>query len=167
MEVVSASSLSVGSLLWRPRPDAWMLTFACKATFELLPGEARLAAQQEPLYDEGRHYAADTGRSLYAASDLVPFKPGADVVLVGSAHAPGGKPARSLFARLIAGDVDKGVEVAADSIFLQDGTLQEGAPFSRMALLYERAAGGPDTWNPVGVRADAGAIYRRATGPEP
>ena len=32
--------------------------------------------------------------------------------------------------------------------------LREGPPWAKMPLRYERAAGGPDTWNPVGVRLD-------------
>src|SRR5689334_19504837 len=99
MEVVSASSLPVGSLLWRPRPDAFMLTVVCKATFELAPGQARLLAQQEPIHKEDRPWGGDPAKSLYSASDLVPFKPGVDVVLVGSAYAPAGRTVRSLQAR--------------------------------------------------------------------
>ena len=75
-------------------------------------------------------------------------------MLVGSVYAPGGQPARSVVARLIVGEVDKSIEVCSDRVFLQDGTLHEGPRFTRMPLVYERAAGGPDTSNPVGVRSD-------------
>src|SRR5262249_28238998 len=36
-----------------------------------------------------------------------------------------------------------------------EGQLREGQPFVKMPLRWERAAGGPETSNPVGVRADA------------
>jgi hypothetical protein len=57
MEVVSLSPLPVGAVAWQPRQGTWVLTFACKATFRLLPGRADLADEQEPLYREDRHWS--------------------------------------------------------------------------------------------------------------
>jgi hypothetical protein len=139
MELVSACSLPVAPLLWQPRSGAFCLTVVCKATFLLEPSRARLAPTQEPVRD----------------ADLVPSKPRADVVLVGHAFAPSGEPVRALTARLVAGPLDKAIEVVCDRSSTRDGTVREGAPFARMPLVYERAAGGPDTWNPVGLRSDA------------
>ncbi len=132
-----------------------MLTFVAKATFDLQPGKAQLAADQEPIHELDCHWDDDGARSVYAPSDLVPLKSRVDVLLVGSAHAPKGQAVRSLFARLIVGDLDKSIEVHADRMFAQDGSLVEAGRFSRMSLAYERAAGGPDTMNPIGVRLDA------------
>lgn len=112
-------------------------------------------AQDEPLAADA-HWSDDEGRSLHFASDLVPFKRRADVVLVGHAYAPRQEPVSSLVARLIVGDLDKSIEVTSDRAFAQDGSLREGSRFVKMPLVYERAAGGPDTMNPVGVRGDAG-----------
>ncbi len=56
-------------------------------------------------------------------------------------------------------DVDKSIEVWADRWFTAEGALQRGPDFAKMPLLYERASGGPDTWNPVGIRADARDAY--------
>ncbi|UQA56566.1 DUF2169 family type VI secretion system accessory protein [Polyangium aurulentum] len=139
MELVSACPLPVAPLLWQPRPGAFCLTVVCKATFLLEPSRARLAPAQEPVRE----------------GDLVPSKPRADVVLVGHAFTPGGEPARALTARLVVGTLDKAIEIVCDRSVSRDGALREGAPFSRMPLVYERAAGGPDTWNPVGLRGDA------------
>lgn len=155
MEVVTHSPLPVASQLWQSRPGSWVLTFVAKATFDLQPGKAQLAADQEPIHEQDCHWDDDPGRSLYAPSDLAPLKNRADVVLVGSAYAPKGQTVRSLFARLSVGDLDKSVEVHLDRMFGSDGTLIEGSRFSRMSLAYERAAGGPETFNPIGVRLDA------------
>ncbi|KYF84491.1 hypothetical protein BE17_52965 [Sorangium cellulosum] len=130
----------------------WMLTVVCKATFLMRPGEAALAREQEPPHEDDQHWHNDARRSLRAACDLVPVKPWADVVLVGHAFAPGGEPVRSLIARLSVGEVDKSVAVFCDRAFGPDGSLHEGQRFSRLPLVYERAAGGPDTANPVGLR---------------
>lgn len=154
MEVVSSSPLRVASLVWQPRPGVATLTVVCKATFDLAPVTSPLAAEQEYPNDEENHWNDDPARSLYAPSDLAPVKPRAEVVLVGHAFAPQGKPVRSLVARLIVGEVDKSIEVFPERSFSLDGVLREGAPFARMSLRYERAAGGPDTTNPVGVRCD-------------
>ena len=48
-----------------------------------------------PLYDADRHYDDDIDRSVRAESDLAPYKPRCDVVVVGDAHAPAGQAATS------------------------------------------------------------------------
>src|SRR4051812_6852699 len=123
MDVVSTCPLRVASIVWQPRSGAWALTVVCKATFALEPGMCRLVDPQEDPADDDGYWDDDEARSLYAASDLVPFKARADVLLVGHAFAPRGEPARVLRARLIVGKIDKSVEVWCDRIFWQDGRL--------------------------------------------
>lgn len=155
MDVVSNCPLRVASIVWRPGPQSWALTVVCKATVQLDPGESRLAQIQDDPAAEDSHWDDDEARSLSSASDLVPFKERADVLLVGHAFAPGRQPARCVPIRFAAGGVDKRALVWCDRIFWQDGRLLEGQPFTRMPLRYERAAGGPGTSNPVGMRFDA------------
>ncbi len=162
MHVISTCSLPVASLLWQPQPSVWMLTVVCRATFQLRPGESVLAPDQEDPIEHDDHWNDDAGRSLRVASDLVPMKPRADITLVGHAFAPGHAAVRSLVVRLLVGELDKSIEVLGDRSFDQDGTLHEGPPFSRMPLVYERAAGGPDTANPVGLRGQLNAYGRIA-----
>ncbi|AKT43479.1 DUF2169 family type VI secretion system accessory protein [Chondromyces crocatus] len=162
MEVVSGCALPAASLMWQPRASTWVLTFFCKATFHLQAGESPLADDQEPIHVEDSYWDDDPARSLYAATDLTPHKPRTDVILVGSAFAPQAQPVRSLYARLIVGDLDKSIEVFLDRALSPDGMILEGQRFTRMALSYERAAGGgPDSVNPVGLRADARDPYGR------
>lgn len=132
-----------------------MLTVVARATFLLRPGEAPLAPSQEAPAAEDRHWGDDAARSLYQPRDLVPAKPLAEVILVGSAFAPDRRPTRALVARLAVGDVDKRIEVTADRFTGPDGALHEGPAFTQMPLAYERAAGGPGTANPVGVARGA------------
>lgn len=155
MHVLSTCPLRVASVVWQPRPGAWTLTFVCKATFVLSPGESRLAEVQEEPAPDDRHFGSDETRSLYAGADLVPWKTRADVVLVGHAFAAHRQPARSVATRLNVGELDKRVDVWCDRVFWQDGRLLEGQPFTHMPLVYERASGGTGTANPLGMRSDA------------
>jgi hypothetical protein len=155
MDVVSACPLRVASIVWQPEAGAFALTVAVVASFTLSPGESLLAADQDVPNEADGHWDDDENRSLHVATDLAPFKPRADVFLVGHACAPGGEPVPSLMTRLIVGDIDKSIAVYGDRAFTLDGDLREPARFLRMPLRWERAGGGPYTSNPVGVRADA------------
>ena len=155
MHVTSASPLRVASRIWPTQHHRWTLTIVCKATYRLQPGESPLHDTQDPPHEDDTYWDDDPTRSLSVASDFAPFKPRADVVLVGSAYAPGQVPARSILARLIVGDLDRSLEAWCDRAWTQDGQLREGPRVPKVPLRYERAAGGPDSWNPVGVRPDA------------
>jgi hypothetical protein len=159
MDVISSGPVRAASILWQPAHGGFMLTIVCKSTYVLLPGESQLADEQEYINEDDNHWNDDPARSLYSPSDLVPFKVRADVMLVGHAFAPRGEPVRSLTARLIVGDVDKAIEIFGERVWTQDRKLRETARFTKMPLRYERAAGGPDTSNPVGVRADGRDMY--------
>lgn len=154
MDVVSTCPLRVGSIVWRSAPGAWVLTVVCKATYALKPGESPLAREQDEINEGDGYWNDDESRSLHVASDLAPFKVRGDVLLTGHAFAPGGRPVRSLVARMIVAGVDKSIEVFGDRAWTIDGSLREGARFVKMPLRWERAAGGPGLSNPVGMRAD-------------
>ncbi|MEP7120994.1 MAG: DUF2169 domain-containing protein [Byssovorax sp.] len=155
MNVISVGPFLTDAIYWRPATDLWVLTVIAKATFALKPGKVTLAAEQQTLHGRDSHWSDDPARSLHAASDRAPFKRRVDVVLVGQAFAPRGTTAQSLVARVAVGDVDKSIDVRADRALTRDGEIREGARWASMPLLYERAAGGPGTWNPVGVSLDA------------
>src|SRR5262249_14390417 len=137
MEVSGMGRIEVASLLWRRSAASWVETVVCKATFDLLPGRARLSEWQGALPQDDQHCDGDPARSLHAPGDLVPLKERADVLLVGRAFAPGGRPVCSLVARLGVGEMVKSVEVFGTRAWDADGSLREGAPFSWMSLAYE------------------------------
>jgi hypothetical protein len=155
MDVISSGPLRATSVVWQPSAGRWALTVVCKATYRLEPIESPLAEAQEAPNEEDNFWDDDPARSLYAPSDLAPFKARADVLLVGHAFAPQGQPVRALVARLCVGEVDKSIEVWCDRAFGSDGRPLEGPRFKAMSLRYERAAGGPDTSNPIGMRFNA------------
>ena len=155
MDVIALSPLRTGSVVWQPRRGSWVLTAVCKATFSLAQTESTLAEEQEYPNEDDNHWNDDPARSLYSPSDLVPYKPRADVMVVGHAFAPRKEPARSVVARIIVGEMSKAIEVWCDRSVAQDGSLREGPRFVKMPLRWERAAGGVETQNPVGMRLDA------------
>lgn len=157
MQIVSTCPLRAGSLLFMPAAGRYSLSLAVKATFTLAPGRSPPAEQQEGINEGDNHWDDDPQRSLYAPSDLVPLKRKTDVVLVGSAAAPLGKPVRSILTRLAVGEIDKVIEVVGPRLVTREGELREGPPWTSMPVRYERAAGGPGTWNPVGVSPE-GAV---------
>lgn len=155
MDVVSTGPLGVARLVWQPRPGVHVMTVACKATFRLEPGVSPLAAEPVEVTAHDQHWNGDEAGSVYMPSDLAPYKRVSDVILVGSAFAPFGRPVRALTAAIEVGEVRKAIDVRGERAFSREGRLLEGSGFSRMSLRWERAAGGPEGVNPVGVRFDA------------
>lgn len=149
MEILALCPLRPAAFTWRSARGGHVLTVVCKATFSLTIGEAQLAARQDAPTEQDRHHDDNPAASLYLPSDLVPFKPRADVLLVGSAYAPRGQPARSLAVQLSVGGVDKSLVVVGPRA-AEGGRFGEPAPFESMPLRWELAAAGPA--NPVGVR---------------
>lgn len=154
MEVVSVCPIRVAELSWLLPNGAPAITVVCKATFNLQPGEATLAQQQDPPAADDAYWTADIDKPPSGFTDLVPFKPRADVVIVGHAHAPPQRPARTLLVRAIVGAMDKAIEVFPDRFLMPNGEVREGQPWMKQRLAWERAAGGPETGNPIGMRFD-------------
>jgi hypothetical protein len=152
IDVVSECAFRVSRLGWCLSTGQPALTVICKATYLLAPGESPLAPEQNAVNEEDRHWDDDPRQSLYAPSDLVPFKARPEVLLVGHAFALRGEPVRSLLVRLRVGSVDKALEMHADRAWTVERNLREGAPFSKMRLWYERAAASDE--NPVGMSFD-------------
>jgi hypothetical protein len=164
MDVVSFCPLRVGSLRWQPRPGAHALTVICKATFELRAEESPLAAQQDPPWEADISREGGAG-SLRAASDLVPFKRAADVLVVGRAHAPRGQAVASLVARMSVGTLSKALEVRAEQGWFVAGLgpLAPTSP-SRVAMLGKYAAAWEhQSWNTRPLPDDVnGAFFNAA-----
>ncbi|MBL9023285.1 MAG: DUF2169 domain-containing protein [Myxococcales bacterium] len=153
------------AVLWSSAGSRPSATLVCKLTFDLAPGKLQRSPGQEPIVEADRFWDESPARSLRFASDLSPRKPKLDVYVVGHAYAPGGRSTRSVVARLVVGTLDKSIEVLADRSAGPDGTILHGPKFSQMPLVYERAIGGPRTWNPIGIRPDVRDAYGRSALP--
>lgn len=161
---MSYCPLRVASVVWRPQPGVFSLLVTCKATYQLAPGRSSLASTQDEPNTSDVYQNGDAHRSLLRGTDLVPFKRRAEIVLVGHAYAPRGEPVTSLRTRLVVGTVDKTILVFGDQSFTRDGQLVGPTRFSKSPLSWERAAGGPGTANPVGMRLDGRSDSREAVG---
>jgi hypothetical protein len=159
VDVVSLCAFPAGAILWEAQPRQLSLTVIVKATFALVPGEAIVAPEQDPLREE-RHWDDNGLASLHAPGDFAPAKRRVDVTLVGHAYAPSGEPATVIVARLAVGDLVKAVRVTGDRAWTLGANklFEPGSPspFRRMSLRYERAALSAD--NPIGIDVDASPV---------
>ncbi|APR80169.1 D-alanyl-D-alanine carboxypeptidase [Minicystis rosea] len=139
-------------LTWRPANAGTSLTLVCKVTYDLLPGTCRLRAEQEPLRDRDEPHDGDPRSSIWAPADLAPLKPWSEVLLVGSAFAPHGRPTAVISARLRVATIDKTLEAHPPRRRYPDGRIVAAGPITWAPLRWEQAAAGWE--NPVGVRTD-------------
>ena len=160
-----------GSLLLLPDEDGIDTLFAVvKGTFRLRPGLA-VAEAQVPIAAADQHHGDPAASSIRVPSDVCLGKPGTDVVLLGSAWAPGGRPAWHADVSVEVGPLAKRARVHGDRVWRATATgtaVAWVAPFERMPLAWERSFGGHDVTergpaaeprNPVGTgfRARDGA----------
>jgi len=112
-----------------------------RATFTLEPAPELAAAQLPPAIADEYHGGA-TASSLRYASDWHVGKPATDVVLVGSAHAPNGRPVTSLLVGMVVNRRAKAARVFGDRVWTGMGGFTEPQPFTEVPLTWERAFGG-------------------------
>lgn len=132
--------------------------FAVGKTGALAPLEPQPSVR---LADEPA--AAREHASTRFEADVALAKPRVDIIVVGSAIAPLGRPVRELEVELGVGTLRKKLLVLGDRQRLLGGVHTRPEPFKRMPIVYERAYGGSDlrarnprrhkifAQNPVGV----------------
>lgn len=132
---------------------------------------ARAEEQVLPvLADE--HHGDPSASSIRVPSDVALVKPATDVLLVGTAYAPGGRPATWMDVTLTAGPLRRTVRVFGDRAWRAGAAASISAPvpFERMPLVWERAYGGTDRAGEE-LRGEArnpvGAGFRAPDGEKP
>jgi hypothetical protein len=130
------------------------LSVITKATFDLknLPGPVRQSKGQLPIFTEDEPFdPKQPGGLLKFESDLVPFKPRSDIVLVGSAHAPNGRLTKSVEVAIEVGEHRRKLMVFGDRMWSFPSDQADAIPyvigpadFLEMPLTYARAFGGID-----------------------
>lgn len=152
-----------GTVFLAPDPDGVDHLYAIlKATFDIGDG-LRLSDEQVPVQCEPEYHGDPETSSIRLPSDISLIKPGTDIVLVGHAHAPHGRPVPWMDTSLTVGVVSRHVRVFGDRVWESSGvgyTASSPQPFTAMPLVWERAYGGADvdgatpvseSRNPVGV----------------
>ena len=129
----------------------------------MLPGEdggrCRLAPEQVDVRPEPS-YVGEVGRSsIRYPADLVPGKPGTDVVFVGQAHSPGHRRQTELMAHVEVGPLSKSIAVVGDREWVANlfgSVMSSPVPFTTMPVVYERAFGGrsPSQWDRTAPKLD-------------
>lgn len=121
-------------------------TVVTRLTFELGSHRVlRLSQDQPPLAFRDEWNGEVARSSVRAESDLAPSKPSADVVVAGSARAPGGVAARSWPVRVKVGAVEKTLRVTGPRAWVRGANgyaLSEPEGCTEVALRYENAFGG-------------------------
>lgn len=126
----------------------------------LLPreGRAKMAPEQLPLVMADAFYGEPGASSPREESDLAPFKPRCDVIVVGDARSPGGVPTPSWIAGVRVGDHTASVRVTGPRAWERASgwKLSAPQPCASVPLRYELAFGGGGddeklAQNPVGV----------------
>lgn len=150
MEILNDTPFVVETLPANGPGGKTVLTLIVKGTFEMHPNEpVSVAGEQIPVAFGDEFYDEKQGGSVKFESDMAPFKPRADIVLVGKAHAPGGRMVQTIDVSLKVGRVKKTIRVIGDRSWDCSGLLlPEGhsvpQPFKVMDLTYEKAFGGID-----------------------
>jgi hypothetical protein len=135
----------------RNEDGAQVFAVLVKRTYAIRPGQAALRTerarpfvQADVYYDDGD---PETSTVKYE-SELAPYKPATDVVVIGKAFAPRGKPVARLDVAVEVGGHKKVIRVTGDRHCLfrdnRPPTFTEPAEFTEMEVRYERAYGGKD-----------------------
>jgi hypothetical protein len=149
MELLNATGMPAGYTLGMLPDGRELLVVAIKGSFTIPQnGEApRLAAEQVPLF-EADVFTGEPGFSapLYE-SDYAPHKPRCDVLLNGSAYAPGGEPVKRVRVSLQVGSLSKSFDVVGNRVWkkrLFSVRASKPEPFTVMPISYNNAFGGVD-----------------------
>jgi hypothetical protein len=153
MEIQNDTPLSVATMLWEDLEGKPRLTVILKGTFAMTPGgPAAWAAEPLPIFPGDVPSGDDPATPARFETDMVPFKPRADVVLVGRAHAPRGQPRDTpLDVSLRVGPLAKTLRVFGDRTWSFPTKLSLSPeisgpkPFVTIDLVYKRAFGGIDS----------------------
>ncbi|MBI4849356.1 MAG: DUF2169 domain-containing protein [Nitrospirae bacterium] len=152
MDLVNHSRFESAAIPLEGPGDNPVLTVIVKGTFNIRPGiPAEISEKQMPVLYGAELNDPEKPASIKFETDIVPFKPRADIVLVGKAYAPEGRAAQSFEAALKVGNMGKSILVFGDrnwvytKKFLSSSiTISFARPVTEMEIVYENAFGGAD-----------------------
>lgn len=116
-------------------------------------GKGHVVVRRDPDHELRKiDYYYDDGdpdwSTVQYESELAPYKPSVDVVVIGKAHAPEGRPTQAMRVSVRVGTREKSVAVFGDRrCRYRDNAapvFSDPEPFTEMEIRYERAYGGRD-----------------------
>lgn len=149
MKIENTTGLIAEAIPFKGPDRKAFLTVVVKGTFVISDdGPVQQADEQIPITYGDEPFDKEDGGSIKFESDLAPFKPRADVFMVGHAHAPPGKPVTGTDISLRVGSMQRVLRVFGDRVW-QSSTFAKvqpspPLPFQKMPLVYERSFGGVD-----------------------
>jgi hypothetical protein len=153
MELLNATRMRAAYTMGMRPEGHELLVVLLKGTFTI-PSDGEdpeLAADQAELV-EADTFAGEPGFSAPVyESDFAPIKPRCDVLLNGSAYAPGGRPTRRATVSLQAGPISKSFDVVGNRLWMGTvlgAVVSQPEPFTVMPISYDRAFGGIDNRHP-------------------
>jgi hypothetical protein len=131
--------------VWVRDPDgAEVWVVAVKCTFDITPdGEPVVSENQPPVLHTPEYSGEPGASSVRFDADLVRTKKTTDVIVIGHAYAPRGRPVAQMDVAFRVGPVQKVLAVVGDRVWGSVGP-SSPQPFLTMPLVYERAFGGVD-----------------------
>jgi hypothetical protein len=128
----------------RDREGAEVWLVAVKCTFDIKPdGSTEVSKDQPPVLRVPEYYGEPGTSSIKYEADLILTKKTTDVLVIGYAYVPGGKPVAELDVGFRVGPVQKVLRVFGDREWNAFGA-SSPQPFIKIPLVYERAFGGVD-----------------------
>jgi len=161
-----------GTIYLMPDAEGIDTLFAVVKGSLVLGERLALVEKQIPVTLADEYHAEPGTSSIKNPSDVSLTKPATDVLLLGSAYAPGGRPTTYMDVSLAAGPLQKTVRVFGDRVWRGSvsASASDPAPFVRMPLVWERAYGGMDHKGDerrAEPRNPVGAGYRAKDGEKP
>jgi hypothetical protein len=149
MQLTNLTTLPAAWTMGFQRDGRELLIVIVKGTYELPPSgaEARLAAEQVPLV-EADQFSGEPGLSAPTyETDFAHRKNLCDVLLVGSAYAPNGRPATRTKVALRLGPIEKEFTVVGRRVWhkgVAGVAASDPEPFESLPITYDHAFGGTD-----------------------
>lgn len=147
MELLNATGMRASYTMGMQPDGRELLVVVVKGTFAIPKdtAEAGLAVEQVPIV-EADTFTGEPGLSAPVyESDYAPVKPRCDVILLGSAYAPGGRPAERVRVSLRVGQMSKQFDVVGNRTWRSDMfgvTQSRPETFTVMPISYDTAYGG-------------------------
>lgn len=135
---------------------AHSLSLIVKGTFKLVEGKPAEALEEQPAIVGD---VLDDQDRLRYEGEFVPFKPKADLLLVGHCHTPGGQTMQSCPVLFRVGQAERLLGVFGNRRWQKKmlglvPVRSDPEPFTTMPLTYDRAFGGTKSKaNPIGIGA--------------
>ena len=156
LEIINDSAMEMAYLVGQMNFPGHSLTIMVKGVYDLQPDEVvSLAAEQ--YFPTGDEYYDDDSDGLGGPrypSDFCYFKPKADLLLVGTCHAPAQKEVTEQLVSFSVGEFSKSLKVIGQKFWesqILDQQENSPATYSQIELRYDNAYGGPGyPDNPVG-----------------